>query len=48
LQSGKIQDCNTFANPEKVKPAVFSAAKPEGDEISLVLPAFSVVVLEIK
>ena len=48
LASGKIQDCNTFENPNKIKPGVFNAADLKGNALTVKLPAFSVVVLELK
>jgi alpha-N-arabinofuranosidase len=48
LQSAKLQDFNTFNEPEKVKPAVFSGAKLNGAALNLTLPPFSVVVLTLK
>jgi len=48
LRSDKIQDHNTFDNPQKVKPTVFSNAKLSGNTLSLKVPPFSVVVLELK
>jgi alpha-N-arabinofuranosidase len=48
LQSAKIQDHNTFDSPQKVKPTVFANAKLNGNKLSLKIPAFSVVVLELK
>ncbi len=48
LQSGKIQDHNTFDNPEKIKPAAFSKATLNGSSLQVTLPPFSVVVLALK
>jgi alpha-N-arabinofuranosidase len=48
LTSGKIQDCNTFQNPEKIKPGVFNGADLKGNTLKVKLPPFSVVVLELK
>ena len=48
LQSAKLQDHNTFDNPQKIKPVVFNGATISGSTLSLKLPAFSVVVLEVK
>ncbi len=48
LQSGKLQDHNTFENPDKVKPAVFNGATVNENNLSIKLPPFSVVVLAIK
>ncbi len=48
LQSAKIQDFNTFNEPEKVKLAIFNGAKLNGSKIDLTLPPFSVVVLTLK
>jgi alpha-L-arabinofuranosidase len=48
LTSGRFNDVNTFDQPDKVKPAVFSRARKDGDELVVELPAESVVVLELK
>jgi alpha-N-arabinofuranosidase len=48
LQSEKLQDHNSFDSPEKIKPAVFNGASVSGSTLTLKLPAFSVVVLELK
>ena len=48
LASSKIQDHNTFENPEKVRPAAFTSAKISSGMLIVKLPAFSVVVLELK
>jgi alpha-N-arabinofuranosidase len=48
LSSAKIQDHNTFEKPEKIKPATFSGASIKNNLLSLKLPPFSVVVLELK
>ena len=48
LKSGKLQDYNSFENPNKIRPAPFKDAKLKGDKLTVKLPAFSVVVLELK
>jgi alpha-N-arabinofuranosidase len=48
LTSPKIQDHNTFDNPEKVKPANFKGITLNGNTLKGKLPPFSVVVLELK
>ena len=48
LNSAKIQDFNSFENPEKVKPRIFKDVKKTGNQLSLTLPPASVVVLTIK
>ncbi|MEK7253440.1 MAG: alpha-L-arabinofuranosidase C-terminal domain-containing protein, partial [Bacteroidota bacterium] len=48
LTSAKIQDHNTFEQPEKVKPAVFTGAALKGNVMNVKMPPFSVVVLELK
>lgn len=48
LTSGKVEDHNTFENPEKIKPATFNGASLKGTTLSVKLPPFSVVVLELK
>ncbi|PRY10140.1 alpha-N-arabinofuranosidase [Pontibacter ummariensis] len=47
LSSKKLQDYNTFDNPEKIKPQPFKGAKLKGDKLNVTLPPFSVVVLEL-
>jgi alpha-N-arabinofuranosidase len=48
LSAAKLQDHNTFENPGKIKPATFNAAAINGNTLSVKLPPFSVVVLELK
>ena len=48
LTSPKLQDHNTFENPDKIKPQAFSKASLNGDLIKLKIPPFSVIVLELK
>lgn len=48
LASKKLQDYNSFDNPMKIQPAVFSDVKLEGNSVKLTLPPFSVVVLVLK
>ncbi len=48
LQSGKLQDCNTFREPETIIPKTFGGVKLASNELELTLPPFSVVVLELK
>ena len=48
LTSSKIQDHNTFSDPEKIKPAAFNSASLKSNMLSLKLPPFSVVILELK
>jgi alpha-L-arabinofuranosidase len=48
LASGSLQDHNSFENPEKIKPGVFKDAQLKGNTLSVKLPPFSVVVLELK
>jgi alpha-N-arabinofuranosidase len=48
LTSGKIQDHNSFEKPETVKPAVFKNFKKTDNLLSVTLPPFSVIVLEIR
>jgi alpha-N-arabinofuranosidase len=47
LTSAKVQDHNTFENPENVKPAVFKQFSLKGQNMKVNLPTNSVVVLEI-
>jgi alpha-N-arabinofuranosidase len=48
LSSAKLQDHNTFENPEAVKPAAFKGATLKGNTLSVKMPPFSVAVLELK
>lgn len=48
LASGKLQDYNSFEAPEKIKPAAFQGATLKGKSLSVKMPPFSVVVLELK
>lgn len=48
LKSKNISDHNTFDKPGNVAPQEFSGFKKKGDKITVEMPAFSVVVLEIK
>jgi alpha-N-arabinofuranosidase len=48
LHSEKLQDHNSFENPEKIKPMVFNGANISGSKLTLKMPAFSVIVLELK
>lgn len=48
LSSPKLQDYNSFTEPNKIKPVVFNGAKLAGNKLELTLPPFSVVVLELK
>ena len=48
LRSDKLQDHNTFDNPEKIKPAGFTEAMLNGSNLSVRIPPFSVIVLELK
>jgi alpha-N-arabinofuranosidase len=48
LTSDKIQNHNTFDNPNRVVPTAFSGTKLNGDNVELTLPPFSVVVLELR
>ena len=48
LTSEKVQDHNTFDNPNKVQPIDFKGAKLNGDDLTVTLPPVSVVVLELK
>jgi alpha-N-arabinofuranosidase len=48
LQSEKLQDHNTFDNPNKIFPRTFQDASINGNLITVKLPPFSVVVLQLK
>jgi alpha-N-arabinofuranosidase len=48
LTSSKLQDHNTFEEPDKIKPQAFNGASLKGNLMTVKLPPFSVVVLELK
>lgn len=48
LTSPKIQDHNTFENPDKIKPTAFKGIALSGSTLKGKIPPFSVVVLELK
>jgi alpha-N-arabinofuranosidase len=48
LTSAKLQDHNTFEDPQKIKPGIFKDAQLKNNNLSVKLPPFSVVVLELK
>jgi alpha-N-arabinofuranosidase len=48
LASSSLQDYNSFTIPDKIKPAAFGGAVLRDGVLSVSLPPFSVVVLELK
>jgi len=48
LKADKLQDYNSFEMPQKIKPVAFSNATINGNNLSVKMPPFSVVVLELK
>ena len=48
LTSGKLQDYNSFTQPDKIKPSAFSGASISGNSLKVSLPPFSVVVIALK
>ncbi|KGO81494.1 alpha-N-arabinofuranosidase [Flavobacterium beibuense F44-8] len=48
LTSKDMNDHNTFANPEIIKPEIFHDMKLKAEELTVKIPPFSVVVLEIE
>jgi alpha-N-arabinofuranosidase len=48
LQSAKLQDHNSFEEPNKVIPQPFTGAKVTEGNLTLTVPPFSVIVLELK
>jgi alpha-N-arabinofuranosidase len=48
LTASAVNAINTFDQPNTVKPAPFSGSKLQGAQLSLTIPAKSVVVLELK
>lgn len=48
LRSGTLQDHNSFEDPEKIKPALFTNAIVNGNNLTVTIPPFSVIVLTLK
>lgn len=48
LRSDKVQDHNSFENPDKVTPGAFDKATIQGNTLEVTLPPFSVVVLALQ
>lgn len=48
LRSDKLQDYNSFDNPNKIQPVAFNDAKVNGSTLTVKMPPFSVIVLELK
>ena len=48
LTADNLQDYNSFEAPETLSPKAFSGIKQRGETITLKLPPYSVVVLEVK
>ena len=48
LTSDKLQNYNSFENPNKLTPTLFTNAKLSNENLSVTIPPFSVVVLELK
>ena len=48
LTSDKLQNYNSFENPEKIKPTAYNGASLNGSVLKMKLPPYSVVVLELK
>jgi len=48
IASGKVQDHNTFDNPEQVKPIGFRQFRRSGNTVEVELPPVSVIVLSVK
>jgi alpha-N-arabinofuranosidase len=48
LASSKLQDYNSFDQPEKIKPVVFRGASLKGGALAVKIPPVSVVVLELQ
>jgi alpha-N-arabinofuranosidase len=48
LTSDKLQNHNTFDNPGKIKPALFTGATVNNAGLKVKIPPFSVIVLELK
>lgn len=48
LKSPRLQDHNTFDEPEKIVPVAYKDFKKKGDQITMQMPPFSVVMLKIE
>ncbi|CAM4177091.1 alpha-N-arabinofuranosidase [Pedobacter westerhofensis] len=48
LTSKRVQDCNSFEEPDKVQPVIFKDVSLNGSMLTVSLPPFSLVVLELK
>ena len=48
LTSKSLTDHNTFQAPEKIKPVDFTSAKVQNNQLKVELPAYSVLVLNLK
>ncbi|WP_018612835.1 alpha-N-arabinofuranosidase [Segetibacter koreensis] len=48
LTSNKLQNFNSFETPDRIKPAAFKGAVIRGSTLTVKLPPYSVVVLELK
>ena len=48
ITSGKLQDYNSFENPNKIKPVLFTGFSIMQGSIVVKLPPFSVVMIEMK
>jgi alpha-L-arabinofuranosidase len=47
LTSSKLQDFNSFESPNKIKPSEFKEAKLKEGMLSVTIPPFSVIILEL-
>jgi len=48
LTSDKLQNYNSFENPNKIVPTTYNGAQLNGSKLNLSIPPYSVVVLELK
>lgn len=48
LTTNKLQEFNSFENPDRIKPAVFKGAALKGNMLTIKLPPYAVVILELK
>ena len=48
LAAAQLQDHNSFAEPEKIKPVAYNGASLRNNTLTVKLPPFSVVVLQLK
>jgi alpha-N-arabinofuranosidase len=48
ITSGKVNDINTFEEPNTILTAVYNSARKEGNQLVLELPLKSVVMIDVR